>query len=494
MGKSLILNCGILFSFCLLTFGCGGGGGGGGNAGNERRLVAVQITPATPSVQKDSTFQLEANAVYNDGTSKDVTSTVEWTSKDETVATVDAAGLASGLSPGTVKILAAIGSKTGSTELIVLPDPLPDLVVSIDGVSSTGSTIAINYTVRNDGTVATDGTTSFYVDVWENAASSPVVGSFGEGFERITPPVLAAGGGTYSGVISYSSTVTSGTAYAIVDTTEALAEAYESNNVSSSLTWGPVGVDMEIAIDNVTLSGSTLTVSYTVINLGSIDTDGVTAFYIDFFADASSAPTLGDFGDAFVLITPPSISAWGGAYSSEHAFNTGLTAGTAYAIVDSSTNLIGEANEANNVSGGFSWDSESAVTTYYLETFPNASPGDADTVIDVYHSSDLINPVKSNDDGGGGGWFYSSLTASLISGETYYLKVYGYASSSSGSYSLRMSRLGYGGSSPRAPSNPDTNESNNNSTDATPFTLDTVLDNTLTSGGGDVDWFVITLP
>lgn len=131
-------------------------------------------------------------------------------------------------------------------------------------------------------------------------------------------------------------------------------------------------------------------------------------------------------------------------------------------------------------------------TTYWIETFPNGSAPTVDTKIALYHSSDLGSYVDYDDDSGTS--LYSALFYDLVPGETYYIKVYGYASYEEGGYSIRVSDTGFGGASTATPGDPDAFEpGDDTSSGATVLTLNTVSDHTITYDG-DVDWFEFTVP
>jgi len=101
--------------------------------------------------------------------------------------------------------------------------------VSINSAVTDGSNVTVNYTAYNYGKVASG---AFNVDFWSNSASAPTVGAVSEGTTALLP--LAAGSSTTgSFLIPVSITGTSGTAYAIVDNSNAVIESNESDNVSS---------------------------------------------------------------------------------------------------------------------------------------------------------------------------------------------------------------------------------------------------------------------
>jgi 6-phosphogluconolactonase (cycloisomerase 2 family) len=89
-------------------------------------VVSVAVTPANPTIGKNTTQQFVATATITkaDGTTAamDVSSdpTTTWTSATTTVATITTTGLATGIAGGTSLISAKFGGATGSTTLTVL--------------------------------------------------------------------------------------------------------------------------------------------------------------------------------------------------------------------------------------------------------------------------------------------------------------------------------------------------------------------------------------
>jgi len=82
------------------------------------------------SVEVCGTKQITATATYTDGSSKDVTSEVTWSSSDSGIATIDATGLATGIAVGNVTITAALGGVSGSATLSVTPSEIVSLVLT----------------------------------------------------------------------------------------------------------------------------------------------------------------------------------------------------------------------------------------------------------------------------------------------------------------------------------------------------------------------------
>src|SRR6266704_6277130 len=84
---SLVL---VLFSLSLLI-ACGGGGGSGSTSALAPSLSSLQVTPGTMSISAGATQQFTATGKFSDGSSKDMTSSVQWSSSDSTFATVNSA-------------------------------------------------------------------------------------------------------------------------------------------------------------------------------------------------------------------------------------------------------------------------------------------------------------------------------------------------------------------------------------------------------------------
>ena len=82
-------------------------------------LVAISVTPSNASLQLTKTQQFTAIGSFGDGTSKDVSSTVTWSSSSSNVASINSSGLASALQTGTTTISASQSGQTGSTTLTV---------------------------------------------------------------------------------------------------------------------------------------------------------------------------------------------------------------------------------------------------------------------------------------------------------------------------------------------------------------------------------------
>jgi hypothetical protein len=108
-------------------------------------LVAVSLSPSNPTIAPSKTQQFTATGSFGDGTSRDVTSTVTWSSSSPNIASINSSGLATaGAGTGNTTITATSGSVSGSTTL----------TVSTTTVSSISVTAANGSTTLNPGTQA----------------------------------------------------------------------------------------------------------------------------------------------------------------------------------------------------------------------------------------------------------------------------------------------------------------------------------------------------
>jgi uncharacterized protein YjdB len=93
-------------------------------------VSSVQVGPVSPFVQQGRTQQMIATVIYSDGSSKRVSSSVNWTTNDANIATVSSTGLVSGIEAGTAIIAASSGTVAGSTSVTVTLADLQSITVT----------------------------------------------------------------------------------------------------------------------------------------------------------------------------------------------------------------------------------------------------------------------------------------------------------------------------------------------------------------------------
>jgi hypothetical protein len=170
-------------------------------------LKSVAVTPANPSFAAGLTQQFTATGTYTDGGTKDLTSSVTWSSSNTSVATIAASGLAKGVSNGTSTIQAASGAITGSTTLTVAPAALTSIAVTPSNPS-----VALGLTQQFTATgTFTDGST-------QNLTSSVKWSTSNTTATTISPSGLALGLVTGSATIQAASGSITGSTTLVVST------------------------------------------------------------------------------------------------------------------------------------------------------------------------------------------------------------------------------------------------------------------------------------
>src|ERR1700690_2655512 len=101
----------------------------GGNSGAPMvTLTSVVVTSAGQTLAVGSTMQYTATGHFSDGSTSDITSSVVWVSSDTTAATINASGLATGVTAGiSTTISATKDGVPGSSLLMVGAAPRPSI-------------------------------------------------------------------------------------------------------------------------------------------------------------------------------------------------------------------------------------------------------------------------------------------------------------------------------------------------------------------------------
>jgi uncharacterized protein YjdB len=99
-------------------------------------VTSLSITPATLSVVLQGSRQLQATATFSDGTTKNMTTTVTWSSMQPNIALVNSSGMVTATQVGMTTILAQTNNVTGSADLTVVPLALVNYFNHASAVSS----------------------------------------------------------------------------------------------------------------------------------------------------------------------------------------------------------------------------------------------------------------------------------------------------------------------------------------------------------------------
>ena len=129
----------LLLAALIVSIGCGGSSSQSpNNNGQTPILKSIQISSTPASVPAGLTLPLRATGTYSDGTTKDLSASVVWTSSAPNIATIASTGVLTGKSQGSATITATSNSITGKTSISVTAA----LVKAITAIHSSYSTIA----------------------------------------------------------------------------------------------------------------------------------------------------------------------------------------------------------------------------------------------------------------------------------------------------------------------------------------------------------------
>lgn len=95
-------------------------------------ITDIQITPELVTIAKGDKQQLKAVAIYNDGTTSDMTDSAVWHSSDMSIASVSARGILIGEGEGSTDITAGAKSKDGLHSNVVAVDVKGAYITSIN--------------------------------------------------------------------------------------------------------------------------------------------------------------------------------------------------------------------------------------------------------------------------------------------------------------------------------------------------------------------------
>jgi len=136
----------------VLALGLGGCGGSAPTTPPQPILTSIVVSPSSASVQLPATQQFKATGKYQDGSSKDLTQAVNWTSSNSSVVTVSNSsgsnGLATMVGSGTANVTAAMEPVIASASVTVSSSVGISISPTFASVTVTHQTQAFSATVQ----------------------------------------------------------------------------------------------------------------------------------------------------------------------------------------------------------------------------------------------------------------------------------------------------------------------------------------------------------
>ena len=304
------------------------------------KVTSISLDYPTANVYVNSLFQLTATILPAYATNK----TIQWTSSNTAIATVDASGLIQGVTPGNTTISASTqdGNKIATCIVTVSNGTIP---VSGITLSHTFSSLLIGATQQLTATVSPFGATNKTVN-WQSdntnvatVSSTGLVTAKNEGTATITVT-------TVDGSFSASTTVTvskfvslSGVSFSpdsaaiAVGKTFQLTPVYTPSNATNKA-FRCVSSNVKVAtVDSISGIISGVGAGTTIITLSSQDGGQKADFKISVYGTSIKLPNV--IGSNMVLQQDMQVPLWGWGLPNDIVQITASWGQTASAIVDS---------------------------------------------------------------------------------------------------------------------------------------------------------------
>jgi hypothetical protein len=178
---------GIVAGGATVTASFGGMTANTGLTVTAATLVAIDVSPAIPTIAAGTTQRFVATGTYSDSTVQDLTSLVTWSSSSTSTATVSNAagsnGLAAGVAPGSADISATLSGVSDSTTLTVTNAVLSSLTIDqVDASIAMGTSMQFTVT----GTFSDNSTQDLTTEVaWSSSSASVASVSNASGSEGL---------------------------------------------------------------------------------------------------------------------------------------------------------------------------------------------------------------------------------------------------------------------------------------------------------------------
>ncbi|HMT03354.1 MAG TPA: Ig-like domain-containing protein, partial [Burkholderiales bacterium] len=191
--KSLLF---ILFTLSFILFSCseGGGNNGGGGGSSNATLTSISLYSANSLIHLNTTQQVTATGIYSNGTTKNITNLVTWSSSNSSSLSVsnstNTQGIVSALTAGSnIVITASLNGVSASTSISVSSASLQSIVITNPVLIAH---VGVNVQLTATG-IYSDGSQNItnYV-IWGSSATSFATITTGNNSGGLVSP-LAAG-------------------------------------------------------------------------------------------------------------------------------------------------------------------------------------------------------------------------------------------------------------------------------------------------------------
>lgn len=283
-------------------------------------VTAIAVTPANPTIAAGMTQQFTATGTLSNGTTRDVTSLVAWSSSNAGIATISAEGIASAISIGTTTISATFAGVSGTTTLTV-QGPLSIAVTPASPSAVVGSTLQFTAT----GTFADGSMRDLTTLVSWSSSSTGIATISNASGSRGLATAVATGSTTITATLGVSGTTTM-----TVKTLQSIAvtPANPTMGVGSTLQFKATGTFSDSSVQDITTSATWSSANTGIASISNA-------------SGSKGLATAGAFGSttikaAFGSIsgsTPLTVIQTGRAYVANNGSNT-------LSVIDTSANTV----------------------------------------------------------------------------------------------------------------------------------------------------------
>jgi len=196
-----------LLVFAVVLSGCGGGSGGHAGPPPPPTLSSIAVATTTPSIAPTTTAQFVATGTFSDGSTQNLTNSVNWSSSSTAVATISntagTKGVASAVAAGNTTITATSGGVSGSASLTVSNASLNSITVSPSGPTiDVGTQQQFTATGNfSDGTTQDVSNLSVWTSSATNVATVTTNSGLATGKNQGTTTITATFGGRSDSVV-----------------------------------------------------------------------------------------------------------------------------------------------------------------------------------------------------------------------------------------------------------------------------------------------------
>lgn len=331
-----------------------------------KSLTSISLTPLNTSIAVSATEQLTATGSYSDGSTANLSSSVNWASSNPAVASVSETGIVTGIAAGSAAVTASTSGVTGSTEVTVTAAAMTITSIAVSpATASIGTSASQQFTATATYSNGTSGALTSGVTWTSSNTAVATVNSGG------LATGVAAGTATIKAAANGFTSMASLTVTAATPTVASIAVSPPTASITSGATqqFTATATYSDGTTGNVTASATWASTNATVVavnsaGLATANSPG---------SSMISAALNGQTGTAALTVVAPTLTSIAVTPSDPSFANGSTQQFTATATYSNSTTA--------NVTSSATWSSSnSAVATIASSGLATAQGGGTTTV------------------------------------------------------------------------------------------------------------------